>query len=66
MYVCVIILGENKPVAERNVWYDTIYYAKFFKSQKNDRYIYINTDGDLLIWGGRNVDICVYPFNFSD
>lgn len=25
-------------------------------------YVCINNDGDLLILGGRKIDICIYPF----
>ena len=64
--MCVIILSENKPAAERNIWYDSICYEEFFfKVKKNDRYVYADKDGDLLIWGARNIDMCIYPFNFS-
>ena len=30
MCMCVIILSENKPAAERNIWYDSICYEEFF------------------------------------
>lgn len=43
--VCVIMLSENKPAAERNGWNDTIYYSKFFKKpkKKSGGYIYLYT-----------------------
>lgn len=40
---------------------------KFLKARKRvDIEYYINKDGDLLMLGGRNMDICRYPLYFSD
>lgn len=39
---------------------------KFLKARRVDTEYCINKDGDLLRLGGRNVDICKYPFYFSD
>lgn len=62
----VIMLSENKAPATRNVWNDTVYYAKLFTKLEKWWIICINIDRDLLIWGDKNMGIYIYPLTFSD